>query len=333
MDGTDRRATAQANPNIAFIKYWGNEQDHLRLPLNPSLSMNLKELYAKTTTTWVEDDASRGDQLTINGETIQGSALERVISFLDEVRSRYHVNARAQVDSVTNFPMGAGIASSAAAFAALAHSATAALGLMLDVRELSSLARLGSGSASRSIPEGFVKWHKGDDHASSFAETIAPADHWNLVDLIAIVDHTHKPVGSSQGHGLAASSPLQDARVRGSRSRLEQCEDALLQRDFKSFAHVVELDSNIMHAVMMTSEPALFYWEPASLQIMKSVPKWRDTGLAVCYTLDAGPNVHCLCLASDVDQVQEKLQSIEGVTSIIRATPGFGTRLVNDINI
>lgn len=319
-------ASALAHPNIAFIKYWGNRDAALRLPASGSLSMNLDGL--ETRTQVVFDPALSADSLTINGRGVGGQGLARVSAFLDIVRKMGACSSHAMVTSTNNFPTGAGIASSAAAFAALAMASTAALGLSLTQPELSRLARRGSGSASRSIPGGFVEWQAGTSDEDSFAYAIAPAEHWDLVDLVAVVSSRHKEVISSQGHDWAGSSPFQSARLAGAEQRLTQCRSALLECNFPALAEVVELDSNMMHAVMMTSTPALFYWEPTSLDVMNAVRSWRRLGEPVCYTVDAGPNVHVLTLGSDRKRIEESLYQIPGVRQVISAAAGGPARLI-----
>ena len=321
-------ATAISNPNIAFIKYWGNRDERLVLPQNPSLSMNLDGLYARTSVTFHR--GMQFDTLTINAEPAAAAALNRVSRFLDSVRALAGTSLHAQVESVVNFPIGAGIASSAAAFAALSLAAAAAAGLDLSEKDLSRLARLGSGSAARSVPGGFVEWQTGTGDADSYAFSIAPASHWDLVDCIAIAAAGQKPVGSSEGHTLAGSSLLQPVRVASAPHRLENARAAILARDFPALAEVIELDSNLMHAVMITSRPSLLYWEPASIEIMKSVQKWRAGGLPCCYTLDAGPNVHVLCPAQHASQVAAQLRAIPGVSQVLSAHPGGPAVLLAD---
>lgn len=322
-----KTVTVRAHPNIAFIKYWGNADEILRLPANPSISMNLDGVYTETTVRW--DVYAASDTLVLNGRQAEANELARVVSYLDAVRQRTGITGRAHIETANNFPTGAGIASSASGFAALTLAATTAAGLSLPEIELSRLARLGSGSAARSIPGGFVEWLTGDTHEASFAQSFAPTEHWELADVIAIVSKEHKRVGSKHGHTLALTSDLQPARVTGAFDRFTICKRAVLDRDFATFAEVVELDSTIMHAVMMTSNPPLFYWEPASLTIMKQVREWREAGLNVCYTLDAGPNVHCLCLEKDAPRVVELLQSIHGVLETRIARPGSGARIIS----
>lgn len=318
-------ATAIAHPNIAFIKYWGNLDDGLRIPSNSSISMNLASLHTKTSVEFSPE--FQQDFLTINHQAANELQLERVSKFLDIVRQTSQVNFRARVNSSNNFPHGAGIASSASAFACLALAASTALGLHLDEGSLSRLARRGSGSACRSIPSGFVEWQAGQDDESSFAFSIANPDHWDLVDCVCLVETGPKEVGSTEGHLAAITSPIQSARVSDSLRRLGICRHAILHKDFDELSNVVELDSNLMHSVMMTSRPPLFYWTSASLELMKAIPRLRRTGLPVCYSLDAGPNVHVICTADAVPLVMKHLTQFPGVNQVLISPVGGPARL------
>lgn len=313
-------AAAAAHPNIAFIKYWGNQDDDLRIPANGSISMNLEGLETRTTVAF--DTQLKEDQLSINGEPASREALQRVSQTLDHLRRLADLETSARVTSRNSFPTGTGIASSASGFAALVLAGATALGLCLSEGELSQLARLGSGSACRSIPGGFVEWQAGKDHHSSFAETLAGPEHWDLLDTIVLISSQHKAVSSSQGHRLAESSPLQKARVKDADRRLGICRQALLERDFSAFADVVEQDCILMHSVMMTSSPPLYYWEPRTLEIIEAVRDWRREGLQVCFTIDAGPNVHVIYSGSDAEAVKRKLNSLANVKSLLTCTPG-----------
>ena len=320
-----RPVSAVAHPNIAFIKYWGNRDEQLRLPCNSSLSMNLSGLETHTTVRF--DPDLQKDAFSLSGSQISGPALNRVAQFLDHVRSFANSDIYAQVESENNFPAGAGIASSASAFAALAMAASHALGLNLNEAQLSRLARRGSGSASRSIPDGFVEWQAGSSDADSYARSIAPANHWDLVDLICVVDTGHKKVGSTGGHALAASSPIQALRLAHLQERLDLCRKSILEKDFDTFAQVVEEDSHLMHAVMRTSHPPLRYWLPETEVILWQVNEWRRQGIPVCSTVDAGPNVHVLVLDAYAAIVEARLAALPGVQKIFKASPGPGARL------
>jgi diphosphomevalonate decarboxylase len=209
-------------------------------------------------------------------------------------------------------------------------AASTAAGLNLDEKALSRLARRGSGSASRSVPAGFVEWQAGEDDQSSFSFSISSPDHWELVDCIAIVSQEHKATGSQDGHLLAKTSLLQDVRVADTSRRLDLCRNAILKRDFEAFADTVELDSNLMHSVMMTSQPQLIYWQPATLAVMWAVGEWRKKGTPVCFTIDAGPNVHVITLGDYSSRVIADLIQIPGVKKVLVSRPGAGVRLESD---
>jgi diphosphomevalonate decarboxylase len=323
---SDQIATARSCSNIALIKYWGNRDNDLRLPSNGSISLNLAGLETVTTVRFMPE--LRADRLFLNGDRAARDSLKRVSQHLDHIRKLAGSTLSAEIISQNNFPMGTGIASSASAFSALTLAACRALGLELTERALTTLARLGSGSASRSIPGGYVEWHAGTDHESSYAESIAPADHWNLIDLVAVVSESHKEVGSTGGHALAATSPLQEARVRDCERRLSACRAAILARDFEALAAIAELDTLMMHAVMLTSTPALVYWSPVTIQIISNVPEWRRRGTPTFFSIDAGPNVHVLTTPDYVQPVKERLLDMGGVEQVITGTPGGPAHLL-----
>ncbi len=320
-----RSATAIASPNIAFIKYWGNRDQNLRIPANGSISMTLGGLETRTTVTF--DARLAEDLFLLDGTRTTDAALLRVSHHLDLIRELAGLKLHARVESRNNFPVASGVASSASAFAALTLAACAAAGLDLHARMLSRLARRGSGSASRSIFGGFVECVAGQDDQTSFSQQLAPPEHWELVDLVAVVTREKKPVSSTAGHALADTSPLQAARVADAPRRLQICRDAILTRNFPRLASIAELDSNMMHAVMLTSTPPLAYWNPETVQVMKQVVAWRASGLPVFYTVDAGPNVHCITLAEHAAEISRRLRSIAGILDVLRAPPGDGARL------
>jgi len=319
-------ATAQACANIALIKYWGNRDNALRLPSNGSISMNLDGLFTRTTVSF--QPSLPFDELIVNGHEATGSGLERVSFILDLVREMTGIKMNAEVISENNFPSGAGIASSAAAFAALALASSTAAGLKLSEAELSRLARRGSGSASRSIPSGFVEWMMGGGDDDCIAVSIAPPDHWDLADCVAIVNAGHKKTGSTEGHALAWTSPLQAARVDDATRRLDICRNAILRRDFDALANIIEHDSDMMHSVMMTSNPPLMYWQAATVGIFHAARKWRASGLPVAYTVDAGANVHVICLSGQAGVVEKRLRELPGVSDVLVARVGGPARIV-----
>ncbi len=322
-----KSVTAIAHPNIALVKYWGNRDHPLRLPSNGSISFNLAALETRTTI-----EAKSGleeDTLIFNGKLQSGPALKRVQRFMDIIRQASINGGYAQITSDNNFPVSAGLASSAAAFAALAVAGAAAYGLDYSERKLSRLARLGSGSAARSVPDGYVEWTSSLKDDDSFAFTIFPADHWELWDCIALVEVAPKETGSTEGHLLAGTSPLQAARIADTPRRLGLCRSAIQHKDFETLAKLIELDSHMLHAVMLTSQPPLMYWESTSMTIMKAVTDWRRRGIPAAFTLDAGPNVHVICEAGHEKDVLEKLSDIPGVMQVLSSPIGVGARIIH----
>jgi len=319
------KATAISCANIAFVKYWGRKSDALRLPLNSSISMNLD--HATTITTVMFDPALNADQVTIEETETTEKAARRVSAHLDRIRALANIQMRAQVVSRNSFPMGAGIASSASAFAALTVAGCAAAGLRLDERALTILARQGSGSACRSIPAGFVEWHTADTSEAAYAEQIAPPDHWDICDLIAIAQTEHKKVDSTKGNELVHTSPFAQARLIEAERALPVIRRAILERDFATLGEETEQEAIRMHAVAMTSRPGILYWSPVTVRIMQAVRDWRESGIPAYFTIDAGANVHVLCQGTDAATLQAELRTLPGVLSVIANRPGPGSQL------
>lgn len=322
-----QKATAISNSNIAFIKYWGNRDATYRVPLNDSVSMNLDRAF---TTTTVEFDAQLNDDvIIIGGKEADGSARVRAVAHLNRIRKLARVETKARMQSENNFPMGAGIASSASAFAALSVAASHAAGLQLSERELSILSRQAAGSACRSIPSGFVEWIAGHSSENSYAVSIAPPEHWDLRDVIAIVSTEEKKVGSYEGHAAAQTSPFLLARQNNLPARFHLVRQAILAKNLGLLGPAIEEDAIELHMMAMTSRPPIFYWTPGMVRVIQSAMRWREEGLAVYFTLDAGPNVHLICEAKDADQVAVRVQEIADVQRVIVNSPGGAARIID----
>ena len=328
---TGQKATVRAGSNIAFIKYWGVDDAAINLPQTNSISMTLADAYTTTTVAW-DDNGERAaaDQIELDGVVWDAGKAVRLVQHLDRLRALAGVNKRARVVSRNNFPMASGIASSASGFAALTVAGAAALGLDLGLERLSALARMGSGSASRSLFGGFVEWERGHDDLTSVAHQLYPSEHWALYDLVAVVSSGEKAVSSADGHTLAAHSPLNQGRVAYVKERLAATRGAIADCDLTRLGPIIEQDALAMHAVMMTSTPSLFYWQPSTLAIMQAVRNWRERdGLQAYFTIDAGPNVHVLCAATDVPTTEELLATLPGVERVIVSRPGPGPQLLD----
>jgi diphosphomevalonate decarboxylase len=210
-------------------------------------------------------------------------------------------------------------------------AANEVLGLGLDARACSVQARRGCGSAARSLFGGWVVWHAAARSEDSYAEQVAAPEDLDVVDLVALVSKAHKKVGSSEGHGLAATSPLHAGRVAAVPGWLAQALTALRARDLATLGGLAERDALAMHAVMMTSEPSLLYWEPRTLEVLHAVRAWRAEGLRCWFTIDAGPNVHVLTAGSDGREVEARLRALGfAADEVVRCPPGPGPALLRE---
>lgn len=324
------KATAVAHPNIALIKYWGKRDEERILPANGSLSMTLDGLCATTT---VEFGARSEDSAQLDGRRMEGGGLSRIVKVLDLVRVKAGIDARARVVSKTNFPKATGLASSSAGGAAIAMAASRAAGLDLDPRELSILARRGSGSACRSVMGGFCEWlpGKAEDGSDSFATQVAPPEHWPELRMVAIVcEDEPKRVSSTEGmRRTAATSPYFEAWTRTADSDLESAREALLRRDLGALGAIAERNSWRMHAAALAADPPLCYLKPRTLEIIELIEGLRAGGLQLFFTLDAGANPVLLCLASAVPRVEMRLGSFGADLKAVAACPGSGVQAID----
>lgn len=320
------KSTARAHSNIAFIKYWGKKNDEQRLPTNGSISMNLSNLY--TTTTVEFDESLVEDDIMINGEK-NVVKIQKVIRHLDRIRKLANISTKARVVSENNFPTGVGLSSSATGFAALTHAAVHALGFSLTEKEISILARLGSGSACRSIPDGFVEWKEGNTSEESYAVSLYSENHWDIIDLIALTSRKEKDVPTTEGQKSAQTSPFFLERLKNITNKISDCKKHLAEKDFTKFGVLAEKEALEMHAIMITSQPPLLYWLPETIDMMKKVFEWRKDGLEVYFTINTGQNVHLLCREIDVEQLVKKIKEVSYVEQTIINKPSKGTYTFN----
>jgi diphosphomevalonate decarboxylase len=321
------KKTAIAPSNIAFIKYWGKKNEELRIPANASISMNLP---GATTTTTVEFSSSyTTDLIELIDGNFSDNEIQRIITHLDRIRAKANINSRAKVMTKNSFPKGTGIASSASGFAALTVAATAAAGLSLPEKELTILARMGSGSACRSIPDGFVKWESGERSEKSFAYSLFPHDYWDIRDVLVIVDQKSKEVSSAQGMASVTTSPYWNIRQHETGERIKNITRGLQEKNFFEFGNILEEDCLSMHSVMMTQAPPLLYWNEATENCIRNIQKWRADGLPVFFTIDAGPNVHCICEGKNEARVLNNIGGLFAVQSVLVNTCARGAYITD----
>ena len=321
----------EAAPNIALVKYWGMRDERLVLPRNSSLSMTVSRLRTRT---WVRFGPSLdADRFWLNDRPAGPGPLQGAVEFLDIVREEAGLSRFAEIRSDNNFPTASGLASSASGFAALAGAASLAAGLRLSPRELSRLARRGSGSASRSIFGGFVEWQAGHraDGFDCFARPVFPPDHWpELRDVVAMIaDAPEKGVRSARAmQDTVRTSPAYPDRQRTLPRRLTAIRNALRKRSADRFLELVIEECDDFRRVCETTVPSLDYLTPASRAVLAAVLDLnRAAGHPVAgYTHDAGAHVHVFTFRPYVPRVRSRLARIPGVAATRVLSPGPAAR-------
>lgn len=322
-------ACARAYSNIALIKYWGKRDSELNLPAVGSISVALAELYSETQVSF--SDEFTQDKVNLDDHQTSKSS-QRISTFLDRVRALAGTSLHAQVKSRNNFPTGAGLASSASGFAALALAASRAAGLDLSPQELSILARQGSGSAARSLFGGYVEMHRGtlDDGSDAYAEPLLDAADWPLSLVIAITETAPKKVDSTLGmQNSAASSAFYSAWVDTAPNDLAAMRKAIADKDFKAVGELTEYSCLKMHGLMLSANPGLLYWNSATVALIHRVRELREQGLGVYFTIDAGPQVKAICAPQDTAQVVEALEQTPGVQALRTSRLGPAAHLID----
>ena len=302
------KATVQTHPNIAVIKYWGKRDIPLNLPAVSSLSVTL-DFFHTTTTVSTENDT---DVFVINGVEQRDSAHVKIARYLDTIHPQ---RSKCLVISKNNFPTAAGLASSASAFSALAYATC----LAFEKEEvnhwnlMSVMARLGSGSACRSLWGGWVHWPKGklSDGSDSHGIPLYDENHWDLSVIVAVVDDQKKPISSRDGMlRTQQTSPLYNGWCDSSENDISIAKEAIKNRDMHTLGSVMEHSTMKMHATMLSANPSICYLKPKSLEIIEFIKTLRLEGYACYYTMDAGPNVKILCPREQSTEISNRLQEL-----------------------
>ncbi len=343
-------AVAKANVNIALIKYWGKRDERLILPYTSSLSLTLSDLYATTSVHF--DESLTSDRVTLDEVELptDDSTRLRVVAMIDLVREKAGISTKAKVVSHNHVPIAAGLASSASGSAALAAAASYAAGLNLTPRELSRLARRGSGSACRSIFGGFVLWNKGEDDETSYAEPIAdllaetadkplsasiPASlssslpapkNLNPAMIVVTLDRSKKPISSRTAmRRTVETSPAYMPWVEQSKKDLARALDAIRVGSIEQLGEVMEQNSLGMHETMRKANPPVNYLTDKTYAVLDAVRSMRECGWPVWATMDAGPNVKVLTDAGCAARAAEELRGrVEESAKFTIALPGDG---------
>jgi len=298
------------------------------LPLNASISMTLDRCVTQCTAELIQGDQ---DEIWLaeaqGGFTAPETDFRRRIKLhLDRMRRWAGRDERFRVATRNTFPTAGGLASSASGFAALTLAAAGDLGRDdAPSAELSRLARIsGSGSASRSVLGGYVEWPAGGDEQGSEAVQLAGAEHWDLRDVIAVVEIGPKSVPSLEGHRRAVTSPYFSRRLELLPERLAKVRRAIAERNLELLGPVLEEEAVDLHLVAMSSRPPIFYWAPGTVAVLRTVRELRQEGLAAWATMDAGANVHVICDADSEEDVAERLEGLSAVGFVIQDSVGSG---------
>ncbi len=304
--------TAEAPSNIALVKYWGKKSGGVQLPMNASLSFTLSR--SKTITRaklfpLEKASAQAMFRIRLDGKDRPDFApkIEQFFARIDPY-APYVRYFRWEIDSHNTFPHASGIASSASGFAALARLVMLLgrrLGLPCDepfcTAKTSFLARLGSGSAARSVAGPLMLWGRhdafpvSDDLYAVRPEFEPHSDFTDVRDTIVLIDRGVKPVSSTRGHDLINRHPFREARLQVARQNLIDLAEALKKGDWTAFGRIVEAEALMLHALMATSDPPYILMQPETLRLIRGLQAWREqSGRPVYFSLDAGANVHLL---------------------------------------
>lgn len=317
-----RTITWKSPPNLAIVKYWGKREG--QIPMNPSVSFVLGNLASTTRIMYSTSISAGGLGLArFNGRTDERLTL-RLQNYLDGVYQIFPglSKIRLEVDTQNNFPHGAGIASSASGFSALAFGiASLADELQEEVlpglnflQKASWLARLGSGSAARSVFQGFCVWGETQLWAESsnlYAYPInadIPSIFNELRNTILVVSELPKAVSSTDGHRLMENHPYGHGRQKQAETNLQRLKLGLSNQDIYEFLLVAEEESLSLHALMLAASPGYWLFKPETLMLMSIIRQFReDSGVATGFSLDAGANVHLLWFEKDREAIQQFL--------------------------
>ena len=308
--------TARAYTNIALIKYWGKKNKQLKLPYTNSLSLTLDRFYTDTKATIIDSDK---DVVYLNNQLLDDTQNKRILNYLETVRNFYSFTEHFQIDSVNHVPTSAGFASSASGFAALAAAINETKQLDLNRRELSILARNGSGSASRSIYGGFVEWQAGHDNESSFAVPIDETPDIDLALLSVVINKHSKKISSTVGmENSVKSSPFYPNWVTLVSSEIKEIKQAIAQKDLQKIGEISEHNAMSMHALTLSADPSFTYFAPETIRIIQLIQELRRKGLFAYATIDAGPNVKIICTKESLPKVQTYIeQQLSDVTTVV----------------
>ena len=318
------QATAIAQPNIALIKYWGKRDIDRNLPAVGSISITLSELQTQVSVDLNIDQST--DVLFVNDDE-NPAMLPRISACLDRVLGSDR--PRARIRSRSNFPIAAGLASSASAFAATTVAAAGAGNLSLGTEELARLAGASSGSAARSLYGGFTELANSGD--SIELTSLCDEGGWPMQVVVAITASGPKATGSTEAMEISReTSPFYSNWIAQQEHDLEVARTAIAGQDFTQLAAIAEHNCLKMHSVMWASRPPMIFWNAATMRCLQTVRRLQGEGCQVFFTIDAGPQIKAVCLPDDAEAVRQALAETPGVQEIMMTGLGSAARLVEE---
>lgn len=317
------KSIARAHTNIALIKYWGKKNDELIIPYNNSLSLTLDQFY--TDTMVVFDEELSEDQISFNNHPASKTDQVKIGHFLDLVRKRAKTTNHARVETMNHVPTAAGLASSASGYAALAAAASKAAGLDLNQRDLSRLARRGSGSATRSIYGGFVEWVAGTDDENSYAVPYLENVDFDISIVALMVNKNKKKINSRDAMSLSVkTSPYYPSWVNTADIELKQIKHAIDSKSIDEIGKIAEHNALCMHSTTISAQPSFSYFEPETIEAIQRIKSLRDQGLSCYFTMDAGPNLKIIVPQNQEAQLVHELHKYYDDSKILACKPGPG---------
>jgi len=327
--------TALSHPNKALVIYWGNEDDTLRIPTRSSLSLTLEGInhaldYIVTLRTI---QSAERDRVIIEGTEDKGEIYKQFVRHLDIMRAYTGFRNKVEVITRATFPIGSGLAGSAASASAVAEAFAGLVGKTEDRRLISIMARRGSGSASRSVFGGSVVWQKGSSDDSSYARQLFDEKHWDIRNVIAIVSSRPKLTSSIIGMQLSKSTcpeSLYATFADAAEFHIEKIKSAIDARDIETLGAFYESENSLFRKICLNTKPSLDYWKGPTHHIINMVSTLRTEGVPAYAGTDAGPNVHVLTPVKHVERVLSTLQGLEGVEKLVHCKVGEGSHLIED---
>ena len=297
------KSSALSHPIQGLVKYHGLKDPELRIPFHDSISVATAPTETHTT---IEFGDYEEDTASIDGLLVSGTGMDRILAVVDEVRARSGIDGRFRMESINNFPSNIGLGASSSGFAALAMAACDAAGLDITIEQISTIARRGAGSASRSVTGAFSLWKTGHDDEDSYSQQIASEDFQMgiivaLVPALKLTDDAHRDV---------IESPFFHSRLAYVHGAIAEMKSAIRRKDIRRIGELAERDSLILHGITMTGTEELILWRPETVSVILEVKKMRSEGIPAYFSIDTGATVYVNTEPAHADTVEKRIRAL-----------------------